>query len=122
MAKTILIIEDEVNLSELLKFRLEVNGYLVETAFDGEEGMSKIGTTKPDLVILDIMMPKVDGYEVLRRVKADPKTKNIPIIVLTARSQNKDMDQAKALNADSFISKPFEPKDLLKEIEKLLKL
>ncbi|MDP2928750.1 MAG: response regulator [Candidatus Omnitrophota bacterium] len=120
MGKTILIVEDEQNLVELLKFRLETNGYHVEVAFDGEDGLSKISTVKPDLVILDIMMPKIDGYEVLRRVKADPKTKNIPIIVLTARTQNKDIDQAKTLNADSFIAKPFEPSQLLGEIERLL--
>ncbi len=121
MPKTILIVEDEVNLVELLKFRLESKGYNVETAFDGEDGLDKIGKVRPDLIILDIMMPKIDGYEVCRRLKADQKTKDIPIIILTARTQNKDMDQAQAVGADSFITKPFEPTDLLKEIEKLLK-
>lgn len=121
MAKTILIVEDEQNLVELLKFRLEANGYKVETAFDGVEGLSKIDKLKPDLVILDIMMPKMHGYEVCRRAKKDEKTKNIPIIILTARTQNRDMEQAKATGADFFISKPFEPADLLEEIKKLIK-
>lgn len=120
MPKRILIVEDEQNLVELLKFRLEVNGYSIETAFDGEEGLSKISTVKPDLVILDLMIPKIDGYKVLERAKADPKTKDIPVIVLTARTQNKDMEQARALGADSFMTKPFEPNQLLSEIKKLL--
>jgi len=120
MPKRILIVEDEQNLVELLKFRLEVNGYSIETAFDGEEGLSKISTVKPDLVILDLMISKIDGYKVLERAKADPKTKDIPVIVLTARTQNKDMEQARALGADSFMTKPFEPNQLLSEIKKLL--
>ena len=121
MGKTILIIEDEMNLAELLKFRLEVNGYHVETSYDGHEGVNKIGTMKPDLVILDVMLPKMDGYEVIRRIKSDSNTKDIPIVVLTARSQNEDLERARNLGAGSVISKPFDPKKLLSEIEKLLK-
>lgn len=121
MAKTILIVEDEQNLVELLKFRLEANGYHVETAFDGEEGLSKIEKLKPDIVILDIMMPRMHGYDVCRKAKENTGTKDIPIIMLTARTQKKDEEQAKACGADSFIAKPFEPAELMAEIEKLLK-
>lgn len=121
MPKTILIVEDEQNLVELLKFRLEANGYHVEMAFDGEEGLKKIGTLKPDLVMLDIMMPKMHGYDVCKRAKANIDTKNIPIIMLTARTQKKDMEQAKTAGADGFVAKPFESEELLKEIGRLMR-
>lgn len=121
MPKTILIVEDEVNLVELLEFRLESVGYRVETAYDGEEGLEKINRIKPDLVILDIMMPKMHGYDVCKRSKKGAGTKDIPIIILTARSQEEDIARAKLCGADSCLSKPFEPRELMKEVEKYLK-
>lgn len=120
MSKTILIVEDEQNLVELLKYRLEANEYKVETAFDGEEGLKKIKKVNPDLVILDIMMPKMHGYDVCRLAKEDKKTKNIPIIILTARAQNKDITEAMDCGADAFLSKPFEPAVLLKKVKELI--
>lgn len=121
MSKTILIIEDEQQLVELLRFRLEANGYQVEAAFDGQEGMEKINKLKPDLVILDVMMPKLHGYEVCRLAKENKETKDIPIVILTARAQEKDIQEANNCKADVFITKPFEPAELLGEIGKLLK-
>ena len=118
--KTVLVIEDEENLVELLKYRLEANDYNVESALDGEEGLEKIIKLKPDLVILDIMMPKMHGYEVCRLAKNNKATKDIPIIILTARTQIKDMNDAKKCGANAFISKPFEPAELLNEIKKLI--
>lgn len=119
--KTILVVDDEENLVELLKFRLEANGYNVETASDGEEGLGKMQKLRPDLVVLDVMMPKMHGYEVCRLAKASEKTRDIPIVVLTARSQQKDMDDALNCGADSYVSKPFEPAVLLKIIGQFLK-
>ena len=121
MAKKILIIEDEENLVELLRFRLEANGYEVEAAYNGEEGLGKIKKIKPDIVVLDVMMPKMHGYEVCMRAKKNEATRNIPIIVLTAHTQTGDIDEAKKGGADYFISKPFEPTQLLEEIKRLLK-
>lgn len=121
MAKTILIIEDEANLVELLQFRLEANGYDVKAAFDGVEGLKKIGELKPDLVILDVMMPKMHGYDVCRISKENDATKSIPIILLTARAGAADMDEAGKCGADAYIAKPFEPSELLGEIKRLLK-
>ncbi len=121
MAKKILIIEDEENLVELLRFRLEANGYEVEAAYNGEEGLGKIKKIKPDIVVLDVMMPKMHGYEVCMRAKKNEATRNIPIIVLTAHTQTGDIDEAKKCGADYFISKPFEPTQLLEEIKRLLK-
>ncbi|NQT90480.1 MAG: response regulator [Candidatus Omnitrophica bacterium] len=121
MPKKVLLIEDEESLVELLKFRLEASGYGIETALDGEEGINKIKELKPDLVILDITMPKMHGYDVCRLAKANEETRDIPIIMLTAHAQKKDIEEAMESGADTFISKPFEPKDLLEKIEKLLK-
>jgi DNA-binding response OmpR family regulator len=121
MAKKILIVDDEQNLVELLKFRLEANGYIVEAAFDGEEGLKAIREKRPDLVILDVMMPKMHGYDVCRASKKNARTRSIPIILLTARAQKKDVDEAAACGADAWIAKPFEPKELLSQIEKFLK-
>lgn len=122
MAKTILVIEDETNLVELLKYRLEANGYNVETAFDGDEGLKKINDIKPDLIVLDIRMPKMHGYDVCKLAKENNATKEIPIIMLTAHSQKVDMEKGKLVGADAFMAKPFEPAALLEEIGKLLKL
>lgn len=121
MSKTILIVEDEENLVELLRFRLEANGYRVDNALDGKSGLAKIKKLRPDLVILDIMLPKMHGYDVCKASKSDPSTREIPIIVLTARTQDKDLARAKACGADAMVKKPFEPKILLDEIAKLIR-
>lgn len=117
MKKTILIIEDEVNLVELLKFRLESHDYNVEVAYDGKDGIKKIMKLKPDLVILDLMLPEMDGYEVCRLSKGNEETKKIPIVVLTARTQKKDRDAVWDAGADDYISKPFEPAELIAKIQ-----
>lgn len=120
MRKTILVVEDEENLVELLEFRLKANGFNVSTALDGESGLRVAQTTKPDLIILDLMLPKKHGFEVCSTLKSDAKTKNIPIIILTARTQIHDHKMAKECGADAYITKPFEPTDLMKEIERLI--
>lgn len=121
MKKRILVIDDEENLAELLRFRLEANGYAVDVAFDGKTGIDRIMSTKPDLVVLDIMMPGMNGYEVLKLAKANEATKDIPILMLTARAQFQDENMSMDLGADFFLPKPFEPGELLKAIENLLK-
>jgi CheY-like chemotaxis protein len=120
MPKTILIIEDEIELVDLLKIRLESNGYKVETAFNGKDGLEKIKALKPDLVLLDIRLPEMNGYEVCKLAKGDYETCFIPIIIFTAYIKEKERD-AKESGADSFITKPFEPEELMKEIARLLK-
>ncbi len=120
MPKTILIIEDETELVDLLRLRLEANGYRVETAFDGEDGLNKIQVSKPDLVLLDIKLPKMNGFEVCKLSKTNYETCLIPIIMMTAFIKEKQ-SEAKESGADSFIVKPFEPEELMKEIARLLK-
>ncbi len=122
MAKAkVLIVEDEVDLVETLKFRLEANDYEVITANDGQGGLDKARGECPNLVILDLMLPKLDGYKVCRMLKFDAKHKDIPVIMFTARAQDSDKKMGEEVGADAYITKPFEPQLLLAKIEKLLK-
>ena len=118
--KRILIVDDEEDLRKMLKFRLEAVGYDVTEAMDGQDGLDKARSTKPDLVILDLMLPKIDGYKVCRMLKFDKRYKHIPIIMFTARAQKKDEDMGKEMGADAYITKPFEPEVLLAKIKELL--
>ena len=121
MAKNkILVVDDEADLVETLKFRLEIAGYDVNTAFDGQEGLKKARTENPDLVILDLMLPKLDGYRVCRMLKFDEKYKDIPIILFSARVQDSDIKMGEEQGADAYITKPFDPKALLAKIDELL--
>lgn len=118
--KKILVIDDESGLLELLSIRLEVNNYQVITAADGREGLDKARTELPDLIILDLMLPKLDGYQVCRALKFDEKYKQIPIIIFTARAQESDVKAGKEAGADAYITKPFEPDILLAKVSQLL--
>lgn len=121
MAKKILIVDDEPQLVELLKIRLEANDYEVLVAVDGQEGLKMARSKKPDLIILDLMLPKIDGFALCRMLKFDEKYKSIPIIMFTARAQESDKKLGREVGADEYITKPFDPQVLLKKIEDLLK-
>ncbi|MBP7088807.1 MAG: response regulator [Candidatus Omnitrophica bacterium] len=121
MAKKILVVDDEPQLVELLKIRLEANDYEVLVASDGQEGLKMARNKKPDLIILDLMLPKIDGFTVCRMLKFDEKYKNIPIIMFTARAQETDKKLGREVGANEYITKPFDPQVLLKKIEDLLK-
>lgn len=119
--KKILIVDDEKDIVETIKVRLEGNNYEVIAAYDGEEGLEKARTVNPDLIILDVMMPKVGGFRVCDDLKLDPKYKKIPIIILTAKTQEKDEEFGHEVGANAYITKPFESDELLAKIEELLK-
>lgn len=121
MAKKILIIEDEVELVDMVVMRLEANGYEVMSANDGEAGLDAVKKNKPDLILLDLMLPKIDGYQVCRILKSDNRFEDIPIIMFTARAQESEMKKGMALGADAYITKPFEPPVLIAKIKELLK-
>ncbi len=122
MAKAkILVVDDEKDLVETLSFRLEANDYEVLKAHDGQDGLNKARSEKPDLIILDLMLPKMDGYKVCRMLKFDAKYKKIPIIMFTARAQESDKKIGMEVGADAYITKPFEPQALLSKIQELLK-
>jgi len=105
----------------MVRMRLEANGYDVVSAEDGQEGLEKVKSEKPDLIILDIMMPVMDGFELCSIIKEDEQTRKIPVIILTGRAQDTDSDTARKLGADSFLKKPFDAPVLLAKIEELLK-
>jgi len=120
MAK-ILIVDDETNSIVTVQMQLEANGYEVVTAKDGEEGLEKVENEKPDLIVLDVMMPKIDGFEVCSTLKNDVRYNKIPIIFLSAMAQQNDFEMGKEVRADAYIAKPFETPVLITKIEELLK-
>ncbi|PIQ90026.1 MAG: hypothetical protein COV72_00035 [Candidatus Omnitrophica bacterium CG11_big_fil_rev_8_21_14_0_20_42_13] len=115
MDAKILVIDDEALIVKMVENRLKASGYQVITASNGQEGLDKLQKEKPDLIILDVLMPVMGGFDFYKAIKKDPKNKNIPIIVLTARSAMKDVFLG--LDIDDFISKPFEPAELLSKVE-----
>ncbi len=120
MTQKILLIEDEPDLAAAVQVRLETRGYKVSIAYDGQEGLAKARTENPDLIILDIMLPKIDGYKVCRMLKFDEKYQKIPVIMFSARAQEKDRELAKECGADDYYLKPFEPEPFLARIQELL--
>lgn len=121
MAKKILLVDDERNLNDIVAMRLKCNNYEVITAYDGQDGLDKARKENPDLIIMDLMLPKMDGYKVCGLLKKDSRYSRIPIIMFTARAQEEDMDMAKEVGADDYIVKPFDAEALLTKVKELLK-
>ena len=118
MAQTVLIVEDDRNIAELLQMYLEKEGYAVAVARDGGEGLNKFRTLKPNLVLLDVMMPVMDGWAVCKAIRADSQT---PIIMLTAKGETGDKVNGLKSGADDYITKPFEMREVLARIEAVLR-
>ena len=118
--KKILVIDDELDFVNLVKVRLEANGYEVIDALNGEDGLKKAEAENPDLILLDIMMPKKDGYTLLRELKYKEATKSIPVIVLTAKPGMRDLFGMEGVS--DYIVKPFEDEELLLRIKKTLSI
>ena len=119
--KKILVVDDEKGLLQTVQLRLEAAGFQVVTAADGIEGYDKARQEKPDLILLDLMLPKLDGYKVCRMLKFDQKYKSIPIILLTARAQETDKEMSKEVGADAYMTKPYDAKALMEKINELIK-
>ncbi|HYQ89234.1 MAG TPA: response regulator [Candidatus Binatia bacterium] len=117
----VLVVDDEADLVRILQFGLQAIGYQVETASDGQEALKKARETKPDIILLDLMLPKLDGYKVCRLLKFDERYKNIPIIILSARTQEGDQLLAMEMGANRFVTKPYDFSEVLSHIEALLK-
>ena len=115
-AKTVLVVDDEQDILDLVRFRLEHDGYRVLTASDGQTGLTLAQQERPDLCILDVMMPKLSGLEVLARLRADPATAATRVILLTARGQDTDVDRGFELGAQDYVTKPFSPKELRRRV------
>lgn len=117
----VLVVDDEDNIIELIRLGLRYEGFQVETASDGEQGISLAQRINPDLVILDVMMPKIDGIEVLRRLRANPTTRDIPILMLTAKDEVGDRILGLQTGADDYLTKPFDFYELLERIKAILR-
>ncbi len=121
MLKKILLVEDEVDQIAMLKMRLEASGYEFISAMDGAEGIKKALEEKPDLILMDVIMSNMDGFEVCKRLKRTPETKNIPIILLTAAGLKDIEDKSQACGADLAVRKPYKSKELIEKITTLIK-
>ncbi len=112
MAKKVLLAEDEKNVILGVRTCLDAVGYDVEVVEDGEEALNSVKRAHPDLILLDLLMPKVDGFEVLKVLKGNEETSKIPIVVLTAKAEETDRQRAMELGADNYMTKPFKPQEL----------
>jgi len=117
--KKILVIEDSLTMQRLLSYVLEKEGYDVQIANDGLEGLEKARAIKPDLVFTDLMMPIKDGFEVCREIRADEHLKDIILIILTARGQDSDVNKGLAAGADDYVMKPFDPPKVVERVKEI---
>ncbi len=118
--KKILIVEDEESLLKLESILLTSKGYLVEGVADGKAALEVLKEMKPDLVLLDIMLPEIDGFEVCRRIKEDAETRHIPVIMLTAKKSREDMARGEQVGADWYITKPFKSAMVIETIQRFI--
>ena len=116
----VLVVDDEIYILHILDFSLTMEGYEVITAKDGFDALEKLEASRPDLIVLDIMMPRLDGYETCRRIKSSEKTKDIPVILLSAKGRKVDSEAGYAVGADSYMVKPFSPRKLAEKIKVLI--
>ena len=121
MKPKILIVEDEAPLLEVLRYNLETEGYLVDVAEDGAAALDIVCRSTPDLIILDWMLPELSGVEVCRQLRAQPDTKEVPVIMLTARGEEADRLKGLASGADDYVVKPFSPKELIARTRTILR-
>ena len=119
MAARVLIAEDEANISESLSFILSREGHEVSTVADGEAALLQLRKSLPDLLILDVMLPGRNGFEVLKAIKADARLQALPVIVLTAKTQQRDREMAQSIGASAYLTKPFANRDLVEQVRRL---
>ncbi|WP_369058396.1 response regulator [Caulobacter sp. 73W] len=118
--KQIVLVEDDALIAEWVQVRLKAAGYEVDWLQNGQTGLSRIKRSPPDLVLLDISMPMMDGFAVLRELRYDPKTKTVPVLMMTAQNTKADVERAGALRANGYITKPFIAQDLIARVGKLI--
>ncbi len=122
MALRILLIEDDPDIQKMVQLSLKYQGgHQVSVASGGKEGLAKAGAEMPDLILLDVMMPEMDGYETCKRLKADPATKHIPVVFLSARAQQSEIQKGRDLGAIGYLVKPFDPMSLSSQLEAMAK-
>jgi DNA-binding response OmpR family regulator len=112
----VLLVDDDAVIVRLLEVNFRLEGYAIETATRGEEALEKAGSNRPDLIVLDVMMPGIDGWEVCRRLREDPTLADVPVIFLSARAQEDDRERGRALGVVDYLTKPFDPTALLETV------
>jgi DNA-binding response OmpR family regulator len=117
---TVLVVDDDPVILKLLEVNFEMEGFLVIRASDGAEGLERARAMRPDIVVLDVMMPRMTGYEVAKALREDDDTAHIPIIFVTARAQSSDVERGMELGVDDYVTKPFDPLDLIARVNTLL--
>ena len=117
--RRVLVVDDSPAIRTLLTVNLELEGYDVRAAADGEEGLEVVAQWHPHVVTLDVVMPRLDGFETLERLRADPATAELPVVMVTARAQAADRERGDALGVDAYLSKPFEPAELVAVVGRL---
>lgn len=120
MSKRVLIVDDEPNILISLEFLMKREGYEVQVARDGEEGLAAASAWRPDLILLDVMMPRKNGFDVCQAIRADPELAHTCIVMLTAKGRDTDVTKGLALGANAYITKPFATKDLVQRVRDLL--
>ena len=119
MATRVLIVEDERHIIESLSFVLESEGFEVASELDGEAGLRRLRADRPDVLVLDLMMPKMNGLEVLKAVKADAELRTLPVVVLTAKGRQQDRRMAEEIGVDAFMTNPFSNRDVVEAVRRL---
>ena len=119
--KKILLVDDEEELVDMVRMRLEAAGYDVLSAADGQAGLDAARRERPDLIVLDVMLPKMDGYEVCAELKKDGRCSSIPVLFFTAKAQEEDMKLGREAGGDGYLTKPFDPQAFISKIRKMLK-
>lgn len=120
MVATVLVVDDDPVIQRLLRVNFEMEGYDVIVASDGVDGLERARAERPDIVVLDIMMPRMSGLDVAKALKGDPETASIPVLLLSAKAQEADLRAGDESGADAYLTKPFDPLQLLQRVEQLL--
>jgi CheY-like chemotaxis protein len=115
----VLVVDDDAVIRQLITVNLELEGFEVETAEDGQDCLDKVKAYKPDVITLDIMMPKMDGWDAAAALRADDETSSIPVILLSARAQQADLSRGDTIGVDAYLTKPFDPDELIKTVRRL---
>ncbi|MBN1488248.1 MAG: response regulator [Anaerolineae bacterium] len=121
MAKKILVAEDERDIRDLIAFTLQFAGYEVEKASNGEQAVQMAPDVQPDLILMDVRMPRMTGYEACKKLKENPLTENIPVVFLSAKGQESEIEEGLDVGAQDYILKPFAPDELTEQVERILK-
>jgi DNA-binding response OmpR family regulator len=119
-AVRVLVVDDDPVILELLRINFEIEGYEVLPATDGEQGLAKARDEEPDVVLCDIMMPRLDGIELVTRLRGDPRTAHLPVVLLSAKAQKVEVDRGLSVGADDYVTKPFDPLELLDRVNAVL--